>query len=144
MGEAQSELSDLDVIAGERGALIFGEGQRGQEALAAAMAAHDLKEALIAPLQRDDPKAGYLLVADRVFRHEGFKRADLHFFEALAANAGVALRSSKLLEQLRQEVSVRQYQAQHDALTGLPNRALVRRTAWRRPSARRPTRAGWR
>ena len=41
---------------------------------------------------------------------------------------GVALRSSKLLEQLRKEASVRQYQAQHDALTGLPNRA-VRRTA---------------
>ena len=117
-------LSDLDVIAGGRGALIYGEGMRGQEGLAAAMAARDLKEVLIAPLQRDDPKAGYLLVADRVFKHEGFKRADLRFFEALAANAGVALRSSKLLEQLRQEVAVRQYQAQHDALTGLPNRAL--------------------
>ena len=79
---------------------------------------------MVAPLQRADPGAGYLLVTDRAFRHEGFKGADLRFFEALAANAGVALRSSKLLEQLRQEAAVRQYQAQHDALTGLPNRAL--------------------
>ena len=53
----------------------------------------------------------------RAFRHEGFKRADLRFFEAQPPNAGVALRSSKLTEQLR-------HQAQHDALTGLPNRAL--------------------
>ena len=92
--------------------------------MAAAIAERGLKEVLVAPLQRDDSSAGYLLVADRAFKHEGFKRADLRFFEALAANAGVALRSSKLLEQLRQEASVRQYQAQHDALTGLPNRAL--------------------
>src|SRR5262249_18335687 len=77
-----------------------------------------------APLKRDEPSAGYLLVADRAFKHEGFKRADLRFFEALAANAGVALRSSELLQQLRREADERQHQAQHDALTGLPNRAL--------------------
>jgi diguanylate cyclase (GGDEF)-like protein len=119
-----SNGSSLDTLAAERGALLFDESVKGEAALAAAMAEHGLKEALIAPFQRGDPKAGYLLVADRAFKHEGFKRADLRFFEALAANAGVALRSSKLLEQLRQEATVRHYQAQHDALTGLPNRAL--------------------
>ncbi len=122
--EHRSPFSTLDALACERGALLFGDGSKGDEALAAAIAQRGLKEALIAPLQRDDPSAGYLLVADRAFKHEGFKRADLRFFEALAANAGVALRSSKLLEQLREEASVRQHQAQHDALTGLPNRAL--------------------
>ena len=79
-------------------------------------------DALIAPLQREDRKAGYLLVADPPAQHDGFKSADLRFFETLAANAGVALRSSELLEQLRREVGVRQYQALHDPLTGLPNR----------------------
>ena len=122
--EQRSAFSPLDNIACERGALMFGEGSKADEDLAAAMAGRGLKEAMVAPLQRADPGAGYLLVTDRAFRHEGFKAADLRFFEALAANAGVALRSSKLLEQLRQEAAVRQYQAQHDALTGLPNRAL--------------------
>ena len=83
-----------------------------------------LGEAMIAPLQRDDRKAGYLLVADRPYQDEGFKSADLRFFETLAANAGVALRSSELLQQLRTEVAVRQHQAHHDTLSGLPNRLL--------------------
>ncbi len=63
-------------------------------------------------------------MADRAFNHEGFKASDLRFFETLAANAGVALRSSELLERLRKEVAVRQHQAYHDTLTGLPNRAM--------------------
>ncbi len=122
--DERSPFSALDKIVWERGALFASEGSKDEEALAAAIAERGLKEVLVAPLQRDDSSAGYLLVADRAFKHEGFKRADLRFIEALAANAGVALRSSKLLEQLRKEASVRQYQAQHDALTGLPNRAL--------------------
>ena len=119
-----SPFSSLDNIVRERGALLAGDGPKDEEALAGAIGEQGLREVLAAPLQRDDPGAGYLLVADRAFKHEGFKRTDLRFFEALAANAGVALRSSKLLEQLRREASVRQHQAQHDALTGLPNRAL--------------------
>ncbi len=122
--DERSPFSTLDKIVFERGALLASDGVKEDEPLAAAIAAGGLKEVLVAPLQRDDASAGYLLVADRAFKHEGFKRADLRFFEALAANAGVALRSSKLLEQLRREASVRQHQAQHDALTGLPNRAL--------------------
>jgi diguanylate cyclase (GGDEF)-like protein len=122
--DQRSPFSPLDIIACERGALMFGDGSKAEDDVVIAMAERGLKEAMVAPLQRADPGAGYLLVTDRAFRHEGFNAADLLFFEALAANAGVALRSSKLLEQLRQEAAVRQYQAQHDALTGLPNRAL--------------------
>lgn len=122
--EQRSPLSSVDLLAFQRGAMLFSQGEKGEASLASALAERGLREALIAPLQHGDPGAGYLLVADRAFKHEGFKRADLRFFEALAANAGVALRSSKLLGQLRDEAAVRQHQAQHDALTGLPNRAL--------------------
>jgi diguanylate cyclase (GGDEF)-like protein len=122
--DERSPFSALDKIVHERGALLASGSTKEEGALATAIAERGLKEVVAAPLQRDDSSAGYLLVADRAFKHEGFKRADLRFFEALAANAGVALRSSKLLEQLRREASVRQHQAQHDALTGLPNRAL--------------------
>ncbi len=116
-------LSGLDLLAGERGPLLL--AARSEDVVVAgAMKERGLREALIAPLQREEPAAGYLLVADRAYQHEGFKPSDLRFFETLAANAGVALRSSELLEQLRREVAVRQHQAYHDTLTGLPNRAM--------------------
>jgi diguanylate cyclase (GGDEF)-like protein len=120
--EEGQPLSSLDVLVGERGPLLL--GPHSDHAAVRAMSERGLSEALVAPLQREDPRSGYLLVADRPFRHEGFKNSDLRFFETLAANAGVALRSSDLLERLRREVAVRQYQAHHDSLTGLPNRAL--------------------
>ncbi len=94
--------------------------------VATAMKEQGIGEALVAPLQREDPKAGYLLVADRPSNRRGLSPTDLRFFEALAANAGVALRSSNLLEQLRHEIEVRQHQAYHDSLTGLPNRVAFR------------------
>jgi diguanylate cyclase (GGDEF)-like protein len=122
--EERSQPSSIDRLAFERGAMLFSQGEKGEPSLAAALTDRGLREALIASLQHGDPGAGYLLVADRAFKHEGFKQTELRFFEALAANAGVALRSSKLLGQLRDEAAVRQYEAQHDALTGLPNRSL--------------------
>ncbi len=116
-------FSAFDALVGERGPQLL-DVRSDDQRLAAAMRERGLTEALVAPLQREDPQAGYLLVANRPFQHEGFTQADLRFFETLAANAGVALRSSQLLEQLRREVSLRQHQAHHDTLTGLANRLL--------------------
>ncbi len=130
-------LSGLDLLAGQRGPLLL--AARSEDvAVAGAMKERGLREALIAPLQREEPAAGYLLVADRAYQHEGFKPSDLRFFETLAANAGVALRSSELLEQLRREVAVRQHQAYHDTLTGLPNRAMFTERLAEALSAGRP------
>lgn len=127
--EAQAEPSYLDTLAFDLGAMRYSEGrERSQEEsgeLGKALRAHGLREGLVAPLQQDDPTAGYLLVADRAFRHEGFSERDLRFLEVLAANAGVSLRSTRLLEDLRLEAEVRQHQAQHDSLTSLPNRSLL-------------------
>jgi diguanylate cyclase (GGDEF)-like protein len=138
--EPQAEPSPLDKIAFERGAMRFSEGtqrsaevdgdgrQRSSEVdgeLGKALREHGLREGLVAPLQHDDPSAGYLLVADRAFRHDGFSDRELRFLEVLAANAGVSLRSTRLLEALRLEAEVRQHQAQHDSLTSLPNRSFL-------------------
>jgi diguanylate cyclase (GGDEF)-like protein len=113
-------LSSFDTLVGMRGPQLLNVHSDDQ-LLSASMKKRGLREALVAPLQREEPKAGYLLVANRPFQHEGFSQADLRFFETLAANAGVALRSSQLLEQLRREVALRQHQAHHDTLTDLPN-----------------------
>ncbi|HUB70015.1 MAG TPA: GGDEF domain-containing protein [Acidimicrobiales bacterium] len=116
-------LSRFDELVGERGPLLFNSGDQDKEVVKV-MRENGLREVMAAPLQRGDSKGGYLLVADRPFQHEGFKQTDLRFFEALAANAGVALRSSELLQKLRNEVALRQHQAYHDTLTALPNRLM--------------------
>jgi diguanylate cyclase (GGDEF)-like protein len=121
--EEGAPRTTLDQLIRERGSLLLTLSNKDKR-LADAMTAEGLSEGLAAPLQRDDPGSGYLLVADRAFKHEGFKKADLRFFEALAANTGVALRSSELLEKLRREAAIRQHQAHHDELTSLPNRVL--------------------
>jgi diguanylate cyclase (GGDEF)-like protein len=118
--ETGMPLSSFDTLVGMRGAQLL-DARSEDLVLTTSMKKRDLREALVAPLAREDPKAGYLLVANRAFRHEGFSQADLRFFETLAANAGVALRSSQLLEQLRDEAAAREHQAHHDTLTGLPN-----------------------
>ena len=124
-------ISSLDSLAGERAPMLFSARSEDPE-IARAMRDRGFHEALVAPLQREDPKAGYLLVGDRPSQQDGFSPTDLRFFEALAVNAGVALRSSNLLEQLRREIEVRQHQAYHDSLTGLPNR-VASGNAWRTP-----------
>ncbi|HMK96725.1 MAG TPA: EAL domain-containing protein [Acidimicrobiales bacterium] len=121
--EEGAPTSALDGIVGQRGPLIFAPTADDKE-LARAVKERGLREGMAAPLQRGDSKGGYLLVADRPFQHEGFGSADLRFFEALAANTGVALRSSELLQQLRSEAALREHQAYHDTLTGLPNRLM--------------------
>jgi diguanylate cyclase (GGDEF)-like protein len=118
-----ARLSRFDELAAERGPVLL-EARSDDPAVTSAMNERGLRDALVAPLQQEEPQAGYLLVADRAFQHEGFKPADLRFFETLAANAGVALRSTELLEKLRREVAERQHQAYHDTLTGLPNRVM--------------------
>ena len=67
---------------------------------------------------------GCSLVANRVGDKTTFEADDLQLLETLAAHSGVVLRSSELLDRLRQEAADRQHQALHDSLTGLANRTL--------------------
>jgi diguanylate cyclase (GGDEF)-like protein len=114
--------SDLAGLVAQRGALVLSRGSGGELQLIAEK--EGFREAVAVPLGIGEPRAGYLLVADRAFAHEGFGPADLLLVEALAADAAVALRKGGLLEKLRHEAVVREHEAYHDALTGLPNRAL--------------------
>ena len=80
------------------------------------------REALVVPLVGDAGVVGTLAVADRMGKVRGFDPSDLRLLETVANHAGVALQNSRLIDRLRHE-------SLHDALTGLPNRVLLRNNA---------------
>ena len=76
------------------------------------------KDAVVVPLLHGDSWEGTLSVTDRLSDHATFTVDDLTLLRTLAGHLGVALRSTRLLDRLR-------YDATHDTLTGLANRALL-------------------
>ncbi len=93
--------------------------------LGPAMQAWGVRDAIIAPVSGEPGHEAWLVVADRLGgEHVTFQDADIALLDALAVHAAMALRSSLLLDRLRDEVAAKQHQAHHDGLTGLPNRIL--------------------
>jgi diguanylate cyclase (GGDEF)-like protein len=104
---------------------VFAPDPIADAALAAELASHGVRDALIAPLrQADGALIGYLLAGNRLGDHRTFQRDDLKLFEALANHASVSLENRHLIDRLRLEAADKEHQALHDALTGLPNRLL--------------------
>jgi diguanylate cyclase (GGDEF)-like protein len=80
-------------------------------------------ELIVVPLRLDADNIGILVGRNR---HNSIVRttnSDLDLITTMADHASVILERSRLFEKLDLEVSVRQYQAMHDSLTGLHNRA---------------------
>ena len=89
------------------------------------LGAHDVEDAVAAPLRRADGSTmGVLLAGNRLGEMRTFTKDDLRLFEALANHASVSLENRHLIERLRSEAAEKEHQALHDALTGLPNRLL--------------------
>ncbi len=63
-----------------------------------------------------------LLVLDRTFEQETFSTEDLRLLETLAGHIAVTLDKARLVDRLRRLAAQRDHEANHDALTGLPNR----------------------
>ena len=74
-----------------------------------------------------DGGTGFITVADRV-GGESLTKDDLDLFSALSGHAGIAMERAGLVDRLRGEAAQRKHEALHDALTGLPNRALFSST----------------
>jgi diguanylate cyclase (GGDEF)-like protein len=81
-------------------------------------------DAMAVPVPLGDLGMAVMSVEGRHEELRAFGSEDLHFLEALGANLGTSLISSRRLDQLRGEVSAREHQALHDSLTGLGNRTL--------------------
>ena len=92
-------------------------GPRDTGLPAAWLHARGVADALVVPLSRSGAR-GVVVALDRVGEATAFTRDDLALLQTLSGHLAVALHSRRLVQRLLRE-------ATHDALTGLPNRALL-------------------
>ena len=82
-----------------------------------------VKDLIVAPLELDDNTVGLIIGHNRRNDVVRVSTADLDLMSTMAHHASVNLKCSRLIEQLGLEVADRHYEATHDSLTGLHNRA---------------------
>jgi diguanylate cyclase (GGDEF)-like protein len=113
----------LEQVVAEDRAVLLGP-PLADAALERFVAASGISEAMVAPLHAAAGAAGTLLIANRMGDVSTFGTDDLTLLQTLAGHASVTLEKGQLFDSLRHEAAERERQALHDALTGLPNRAL--------------------
>jgi diguanylate cyclase (GGDEF)-like protein len=77
---------------------------------------------LTVTLTVDGEPTGTLRVIERLGDVGQFGADDARLLSALGNHAAITLRNGRLVDQLREQASINAYQANHDALTDLPNR----------------------
>lgn len=85
------------------------------------------RNAIVAPLVGEARVIGTIVVANRLSDVFAFSSDDLRLLEAVANHTAVALENGQLEQSLDQLTKLQEelhYQADHDVLTGLPNRSL--------------------
>jgi len=103
-------------------------------AMRRALRERGFREAICVPLVDDaDESLASVVAADRLGRVRSFDEGDVRLLQTVANHAGMALRNSKLIDRLV-------HAAQHDVLTGLPNRTLLQQ---RTEQALDEVRDGW-
>jgi diguanylate cyclase (GGDEF)-like protein len=115
----------LQVSATERSTLL--PRRREPHALDGFFASRGLADGVVGALRGDEGVFGLLLVGGRISDVTAFDENDLVLFETFNSHAGVLLQNGRLEQSLAQVTELQEqlrHQAYHDALTGLPNRAL--------------------
>ena len=104
-------------------AILVPRSRRPAEATRLGLGARGIVDAIAVTLPGADLEA-VLTVTNRQDPKEGFGPVDVRAFTSMASHTAVALQSALLLDRLHREVEEKEYQALHDALTGLPNRTM--------------------
>ena len=114
-------------LAAGRDTVVAPRGTRDPQlrACLTSLQARDLMAATL--LSGGGETLGAIVVANRIGPFSSFDAEDARLFTALAAQAGIALENGRLVERLHDDAEAREHEALHDALTGLPNRALFSR-----------------
>ena len=86
-----------------------------------------LDEIIFCEAGASETRTVVLVVADRSGSVRAFDEGDADLLQTLAVHAGLALLNIDLVDRLRDEITTTEFQATHDALTGLPNRVLFKR-----------------
>ena len=93
----------------------------GDGAVPARLRRAGMSEVLTTALRDGDVIIGAVLVGSRS-KVAAFERRDEKIFDTLANHVSIALKNTRLVIRLREEVAEREFQALHEPLTGLPNR----------------------
>jgi diguanylate cyclase (GGDEF)-like protein len=83
---------------------------------------HGVRDLVAAPLVRDDVAVGLVVATNHRYAADSFRSEDLELLAQVAMMSAVEVRNHDLIEQLRVEADQHLHDAQHDSLTGLPNR----------------------
>ncbi len=122
--EVEAGVPTLEsVLLDENRARVVRRGQR--DPLRTLLTDRGWEDLAVAPFAVEGGATGILLVANRLADGSTFDDGDLRLLESLSGQTAIALRVSHLVGRLRAEASDKTFQATHDALTGLANRALL-------------------
>ena len=107
--------ASLRSLALENGATVAAGGKLGDDELRRRLRESNTKDAIVVPLRSGGAMIGSLEVVGRMVDGKSFTDDDVRLVEALAAHTSVAVENNRLVDRLR-------FDANHDTLTGLPNR----------------------
>ena len=114
-------------VAIERRAFFLEPGRdRGSHRRGPGRGEGDVRQAMVCPLRAESGLIGMMVVANRLTEGTAFEPEDLRLMETLANQAAVALANGQLEQSLAELSRLKEqldYQAFHDSLTGLANRA---------------------
>ena len=132
---ARSSTSDIALLLPDDAPRLFQPGQP----FPAGSAEIGVKDAAIVPLATDGSTVGAWSSPTGCTEVSSFVEDDLRLFETLANHAGVALANGRLVATLQHDAQEKAYQALHDPVTGLPNRASLEEQLRRAISAAKVT-----